>query len=547
MKMVPGKFFSAPSSVLVLGFFSFFRLIHGSSPQACEEHGKSALKAPCLAGQDICLCMEQGTLFAASSGIKHGAQINSVSFCCQPNACFLAAGGLPADMGVTTRLYSVTKPLCSLVEMYQSADIENGRPALPISTTYNLNANSSEAGIVNAVAWCCEGNKKFLALGGYQLSIPELSEPADVIVYDVQDITPTAFQISCVGGFNHGAAVNALSWLCKSSCGPCSSMGDDAGGYLAIGGGSGSNNSNIRVLHVVPQETFDSPTSMTKCQIQFAECGSARTGVVIRALDWCCKSGRIPLLAAAGGGTKHDRSPRHEHEWDFGPCEDPNVFVYTLNCSAPLGGQLLILTNTRYEGDVVNALAWCCNTEQCSSFPLLAVGGQVPHEHDHERGAGSIKDEGERHAPKNVVLYYLSSAHKLHEFAFATVADNHLTSILALGWNPTCPCNLLTIAGGCVECDGKERHNVIVYKKEKGERKLKKVTRVLFDETVTSLAWGMMSGRCSYLAVGATGGSCDDIYGCGGFELNLYKAVFCRPDTTPTDPCMRYPKVADIH
>ncbi len=497
----------------------------------------------CVVGQSPCLCMAQDQLMPGQI-YSTGAKVNSVAWCCCDDVCILATGGnsrtvSPSPVPETVRLYLFNNATGDFNEVISPLS----NPSIPIVHGAN----------VNAVAWCCVGSKRYLAVGGSNLqSGTNPEQTGDVIVYVVDYTTSGGITISCVASYTHGAPVRALAWLCT----PCGTFmsGNNPYGYLAIGGDpAGTSTTSIRIL------TFDG----SQCQFISASEIDISTGTSINALDWCCRSGKLPLLAAGGRTTSDDDDgktilptpepvvpgpmepldgpkPPQDGDDDTENTEDnaPNFFVYTFGVEPGSNdlGRYNCVTQGTFPGRRVRAVKWCCSEKLCTPFPPLAVGGW-PSKNDPR---------------KNLVVYLIKPPFNGPvEVASTTVDDNGLHNVRALAWNPTCDCNYLTFAGRCssCKCDG----NIVVCKLVKNEHawdqshnddrkddyKLEQVATTQFAQMINALGWAVQGRICSYLGVGANFLSLPPAPLQLPPTVGIYQASFCKHNEHDVDPCMR--------
>ncbi len=537
-------------------------------------------EAPCAVGQDPCLCMQQNTLFLTDAK-THGAIARSVDWCCTPGVVtnitggaavpgviLLALGGDPGVDGATARIYALNLDTGLATEIKQV--LGAGNPQLPIVT----GANTS----VNAVAWFCACGRTVLAIGGCNLSVPDPTSSTgatvtgDVLVFDISAVTYDStngiykLTVNSVTGYVHKAPVYSLAWLQRpAECSKAQKDSESFLGYLFVGGSPSKDDvaSSIDIVPYytsgaapacpvvspcVPYDRVDQwelsghsgccggkralqdvilsgaanlPAAVTAQDIAGAKRSSfdtdnilhIKTGTTIRSLD-VCASGDVILLAAAGG----DR---------YDSCYDANMFVYTFTpiCSEsrPAQSSASIITQGRYRGGIVNNIRWCCAATSCGLFPLFVIGGCT-----------SDKEQ------KNAIIYRISRGRRLCEVASTNSTDNGLTCVMGVEWSPTCPCTKLTVGGGCRDNQSRCVGNLFLYKKNACPPILEKIRSTNFDSTITSLAWCNAQGRCSFLAVGATGtlvGNDDDdddeTDNSGDYdklcyrELGIYRASLC--------------------
>ena len=338
--------------------------------------------------------------------------------------------------------------------------------------------NGVHGGYVLASDWCCIDSVPYVAVAGtantegYEVEIFRLNND--------DTLTRVAY-------FAHGATINAISWLCQ--CG--------GNGYLAIGGEPAAEDTvDTRVL-LVPV--------LTTTEQELTVAADVVHGGNVYALDWCT-SLTCPLLAVGGAISSIECGV--------------NVRVYSLNCA---NGNLFPYAQAQYASGTVNTLKWCCGTASCFNNPLLAVGG-----------TRTVMSE------PNIVVYYLSSiTNALREFV--STASNAQLNINAIDWNPACKCANITAGGGCVGGADACVNNIFVYNIGV-PRMLNLITQQQFDTTITSLAWCQPIGQlCTFLLVGAEPPAAlseEPDVNCAhrGFEVALYKGLFCRQVPSPVLP-----------
>ncbi len=435
---------------------------------------------PCLhSGATSCSCMRPDTLFKTDEKV-HGAPVLSVAWLCDGCMITPSFGGAYAAVGG----YSAMSDGGSVDVRVYTFNALSGRLGDIDS------AVASHGNVVTSVSWCCiPDHGAYLAVGGYPEGSTGQGFCVRVYHFDGQ-------LLNFVAGFAHGAPVHAVSWLCNACAGRY---------FLAIGGDAGLDGKEIRMLEFTP-ETPEVSGSLKQTD-------SAIHGAPIYALDFCCREGALPLLAAGGAP-----------EGERGHC---NIRIYTTFCD---GGFISELTNARYSGSTVYALTWCCEPNRCPRSASLAVSGS---------------SEGDRNAGINVRLYCLNPRTcRLNECVGYALPE---FKGFAVAWNPLCNCTHVTVGGACGP-EGGFPDNILVLKVcaggESRAQRLERVTGVRFDENITSLSWCHVGG-CMYLLVGSENARFADMHGRDGMQsreckigpdIAVYKGLFCVPGNEPLPP-----------
>ncbi len=437
-------------------------------PLTSLSQSETFFPVPCGSSIPANLQINSNTFFLTDTK-SYGSPVESVAWLCDvcgtfnPQYRYAAVGG--------SALAGQTESSTQLV-VYQ-VDLEKGS-----LTPWATNSKSSNA--ILSVSWCCFNERAYLASGDIDglVTVYNFDPAAD----EINRLKVVAVYQRLAPSQGATAAVYAVSWLSTVTLGSTTELP-----YLAVGGTTSSENTQIELLSFDPKVTEGEPLSLVVGRV---------FGGTVLSLDWCTWKGQSYLAAGGRPNTAATNG-------------DANVRIYLAN--PPLQE---VISRTPADNGLafVASVRWC--VPSTGDHMCLAIGGTAEGPDD-----------------PNVIVACVAGItcnFKSVKFSVNVGGNAH-----ALSWVPVhASCD--KPGSALVECEALSigitgsvgANNIVIYGRNPNTGGTDKLAGTIYDTNISSLAWCSFGAPYQYLLVGSQPTADTDIC-TPGQEVALYKALLC--------------------